>query len=418
MLKDNPSILGLGEMMNCPGVINRDPQVMAKLKIFAGDASKIIDGHAPFVTGEGLKKYIAAGISTDHECSTAEEVLEKILAGMFILAREGSSAKNVETIIKAIQESGLSDADGFDRIAFCTDDKHIRDIREKGDIAENIKKTIALGIPAAKAYKIASYNAASIYGLKNLGVVGAAYQADLVVLDDVENVTVHSVYHKGIKVSEGAAPLKFADKDIPHKFLHSINVKGKGLTSGDLVVRCGEQAIDLIGLVPNQILTKIYRATATDLSCPSGVFIPNGDYSKIAVIERHHATGKIGAGIVKGFTLTGAIATTVSHDSHNIIVVGSNDEDMIIAVEHVKKIGGGFVLARGGKIVGDLPLPICGLMTAADTSATLERLVEMSITARGMGVPDYYDPFITLSFLALTVIPEIRITPRGIVSYL
>jgi adenine deaminase len=314
-------------------------------------------------------------------------------------------------------DAELSDADGFGRIAFCTDDKHIRDIRENGDIAENIRKTIALGVSPAKAYKIASYNGASIYGLKNLGAVSASYQADLVVLDDVEKVAIHSVYHKGIKVSEGITPLHFPAKEVPKKFLHSINVKSK-LTSNDLIVKCGEQSIDCIALVPNQILTKIHKATATDLSCPLGIFEPNSDYQKIAVIERHHATGKIGAGIVKGFSLTGAIATTVSHDSHNIIVVGDNDKDMITAVEHLKKIGGGFVLARDGEIVGDLPLPICGLMTDANTSETLTRLVEMSISAREMGVPEWYDPFITLSFLALTVIPEIRITPRGIVTYL
>ena len=360
--KNRKNVAGLGEMMNFVGVTGGDGEVLDKLAAFENSN---IDGHAPGLCGKPLCAYRLAGITTDHECTTKDEVADRIRAGMFVLAREGSAAKNLEDIVRAIQELGF----GYSRVAFCTDDKHIEDIRSQGHISSNIRKAIALGVPLADAYRMATINAAEHYGFRGIGAVAPGYQADLVILDDAKRVVIDSVWYKGVKMSEHCEPAKIAEAEIPEALLGTVRL-----------APLGEDSFRL----------------------------------KVAVIERHHATGRIGLGVVTGLNIDGALASTVGHDSHNLLVIGSSDRDMLAAVKELERTGGGFALAQNGRIVDSLALPVCGLISDAPPEQTEQKLREMTATARGMGVPDDIEPFVTSSFLALPVIPRLRITNRGV----
>lgn len=401
-LQDYPHVLGLGEMMNYPGVVAADDAVLDKLLAF-GD--RIMDGHAPMLSGKGLQAYRTAGIVTDHECGSCDEVAEKVAAGFCILAREGSAAKNLETLMRAAMERNLP----FSRFAFCTDDKHIEDIRRSGHIRENVAKAIALGVPVIEAYKMSSFYGAQIMGLHGLGALAAGYQADIVVLDDPEAVTVHSVYYRGKIVSEGAVPLRLVSPAPAQELLHTVHVAEP--TAAALRISCDGTPQPIIQLVPNQLTT--LRADVV-LPCLNGAFEPSRRYAKAAVLERHHATGKIGLGVVEGLNIHGALATTVGHDSHNLLVLGDSDDDMLLAVHELVAQGGGYIQVQDGSVLGRMALPICGLVTDADIDEVQQTLRQMKQTARQMGVPDCYDPFTTMSFLSLPVIPKLRLTDRGL----
>ncbi len=398
-------ILGLGEVMNFVGVAAADEGMIKKLKAFS---NLCIDGHAPGVSGKALQAYRASGIVTDHECSTPEETIEKLRAGFYILAREGTSAKNLEHILSTVQDANLP----FDHIAFCTDDKHIFDIRQKGEIAENVRIAISLGIDPIEAYKMSSYNGARMYGLRHLGAIAPSYQADLIVLEDMKDVRIHSVYKKGRLVSEGTKPLTPNSVTVPPALLNSVNCKP--FTANDIQLACKEdEEIAVIELIENEILTK---KLIENVPTKDGFFAPTNKYQKIVVIERHKQTGKIGVGVVKGFTLTGALASTVSHDSHNLIVIGSNDEDILVAANQAIAQQGGYVCAQGGKVLGSVPLSICGILTNDDTDTVLHEIERLKEIAQEMGIPKTQDPFIPLAFLSLPVIPEIRITTNGLIE--
>ncbi|MBQ9939430.1 MAG: adenine deaminase [Oscillospiraceae bacterium] len=402
--KGKKNVAGLGEMMNFVGVNLGDKDVLKKLEVFSENADNI-DGHAPGVSGKYLNAYRMAGITTDHECTTAEEVLERIRAGMMVLAREGSAAKNLDDIINAVKELGF----GYDMIAFCTDDKHIEDIATEGHISYNIKRAIELGVPTVDAYRMATINAARHYRFKKLGAIAPGYQADMVILDDVQQVRINSVWYKGKKVSENCRPAAVEEGKVPEELLNSVKI---GEITPDSFKLAVENSVSpVIKVLAGQIVTD--RA---DVALPTedGYFKANSEYQKIAVIERHKASGKIGVGVVSGMGISGAIASTVGHDSHNLLVIGDSDNDMFVAVKHLEKIGGGFVLVKDGKVLEDLPLPICGLITDEDPEKTEQKLKYMTGIARKMGVPEGIEPFITTSFLALPVIPRLRITNYGI----
>lgn len=397
-LKNNPRVIGLGEMMNVPGVLNCSEDVMDKLNVFD---DKIIDGHSPALSGHALSAYSSAGIITDHESASFGEALEKLNMGFSILVREGSAAKNLDEIIRGVVENGIDTSN----MAFCTDDKHLSDVCKEGTIRCNIKKAIAIGLPTIKAYQMATINAAKIYGLRHIGAVAPSYKADLVILDNLENVSISSVYKDGIPFER----LNFEqDLSCPEYLLDSVNYAPISASSFTLPKN---EKYPVIGIIENQIITKKLEYTSNEIETA----LANRELLKIAVIERHHATGNIGIGLIKGYGLkNGAVATTVAHDSHNIIVVGDNDEDMLLAVEELKNIKGGYTVVSKGKVAESLPLTFGGLMSILPSDEFISHLDKTIAAAKKLGVNENIDPFITLSFMALPVIPEIRITDIGI----
>lgn len=399
--KDNPRVLGLGEMMRFVDVLNEQQETMEKLAVFS---DMVIDGHAPGITGNEVQAYRAAGIADDHECSTAEEALQKLRAGFHILIREGSGAKNLESLIAGFLKAGVS----LENCMFCTDDKHLEDIEQEGHINHCIHKAIALGVPEIKAYKMASYNTAKFYGLKSQGAIGAGFQADIVILDKLEEVEPSLVLKRGnIVDEEWLSSFHYELKDTT--LLHTIHV---GQLCKEDLFFAGKDSNHVLELVPNELLT-LHRKER--IPGENGVFTPDENYGKLVVVERHGKNGKIGVCPIKGYGIkSGAVATSVSHDSHNIIAAGDNDEDILLAIEELKRIQGGYVIASKGQIVDILPLTISGLMST-DTSANIQEKAGIMVRkAREMGVPEGVDPFTTLSFMALTVIPEVRLTEAGL----
>ena len=395
--RDNEFVPGLGEMMNSVGVLAGDKDIMAKLDGFEG---MIVDGHFPMGTGKALNAYITAGIHTDHESISFEEALEKVRAGLAVLIREGSASRNLDDIVRGIVREG-TDISGF---AFCTDDKHLADIRRDGTIAYNIRRSIELGLDPIKAIKIATINAARIYGLKRIGAVACGYKADLVVVDELEKMNIVQVYKDGVSLEEIKPPKgKYSDILID-------NVNIAPITEEAFYIPEREN-YSVIGIVNKQIVTK--KLTYNNEQLKEG--ISDGSIRKIAVIERHHKTGNCAAAYIKGYGLRhGAVASTVAHDSHNIVVVGDNDPDMYTAVIRLKSIGGGYVIVGDGKIIGELPLRLGGLMSLKKADAFIPELDAVIEKAFEMGVNREIDPFITLSFMALPVIPELRITDCGL----
>lgn len=396
-----PRVLGLGEMMNYPGVAGGDPQVMAKLALYEG---RVIDGHAPSISGNALQAYAAAGIHTDHESVTYAEAQEKLRAGMAVLVREGSASKNLDDILKGVVADGLDTA----QLAFCTDDKHLADIRREGSIRYHIKRAIELGVPPVKAIQMATINAARIYRLHHLGAVAVGYQADLVVLDDLTEVSVHAVYHKGRCVAGAGAQAYPAAAADGAALDRTVNLAP---LAKDAFALPEQESYPVIHILKGQIITEKSELSAQQVQ--QG--LQDGSLCRIAVIERHHATGNIGVGLLAGYGLTrGAVATTVAHDSHNLIVVGDNDADMHAAVREIERVQGGYTIVRDGSPVGTLPLSVGGLMSDAPAETVICALNEMLEKAHSVGVTKGIDPFITLSFMALPVIPDIRITDMGV----
>lgn len=396
---EHERMLGLGEVMNYLAVVNGDINMHEKLDLYK---RKIIDGHAPFLNEKDLSAYVLAGISTDHECVDFNYAMEERRRGMTVLIREGSAAKNLEAIVKGIIKNN-ADTNGF---CFCTDDKHIEEIRKEGHINFNVKKAVVLGLDVMKAIKMATIQAAQCYGLKGLGAIAPGYQADFIIFDDLEQLNVQSVYHKGLLIQKDK---QIQIKPCPDQLKNTVNLKHFSKSSLQLKITCNPYHV--IQMLEGQIITK---DLLVDFSGKEW-FEPNDIYKKIAVIERHKNTGKVGVGVVTGFGIkNGAIASSVSHDSHNIVVIGDNDDDMEIAVNELIRTQGGYTVVERGKVVGTLELPIMGLMSNAGYETVNNTLYGMIQKAHEMGVPTNMEPFITLSFMALPVIPEIRITPRGV----
>lgn len=401
---EHPRILGLGEVMDAASVINGSVAMHEKLSLFQ---NKIRDGHAPFLSSGDLAAYALAGIATDHECVDYEYAMEECRNGMQVLIREGSAARNLDAIVSGIVNND-TDTSGF---CFCTDDKHIEDIRREGHINYNIRRSVELGLSPERAIQIATIQAARCYGLTHLGAIAPGCQADLVVLKNLETMEVQDVYHKGKIILKDE---KTEIRPCAPKLKNTVHLKD--FDKKDLRLPCINKKAHVLQMMEGQIVTKdLYEEVPFSEKQDGKDFIPDENFQKIAVIERHKCTGKVGVGIVKGFGIQGgAIASSVSHDSHNLIVIGDNDQDMYLAVKELVRTQGGYTLVEKGKVFDTLPLPVMGLMSDAGYEKVNDLLESMISKAHSMGIKKGFDPFITLSFMALPVIPDIRVTPRGV----
>ncbi len=403
-LMEKEWVLGLGEVMNVPGVIGCMPEMLRKIEITGGMP---IDGHAPGLRGKDLAAYITAGIRSDHECTNPEEAREKLRKGMAILIREGSIAKNLEDLLPLVTPGNAR------RCLFASDDRHPDDLMEEGHLDFILRKSIRLGLSPVTAIQMATINPAEIYGLRDVGAVAPGLKADLVILHDLESFAVHSVFKDGRQVAKEG---KMLPGMIPPKGLEMRNtVKMKPVGPEALAIRAQGRLAKVIEIVPGQLATKavVEPVTIRDGKAEAD---PQRDMLKVAVFERHTASGNIGLGFVRGFGLKGAaIGSSVAHDAHNIVVVGDNDTDMMVAGAEIAGMGGGLVIAQGGKISGALALPVAGLMSDKGIEHVGKQLKLMRKMGRDMGCR-LEDPFMALAFLSLPVIPELRVTDRGLVD--
>jgi adenine deaminase len=403
LLLKEERVLGLAEMMNYPGVLFRDAEVMAKLALAEG---RPVDGHAPGLSGRDLSAYIAAGIGSDHECTSIEEAREKVRAGMHIMLREGSAAKNLKDLLPLVTAKNAG------RFLFVSDDRHPADILGQGHIDFMVRTAVEQGLEPILALQIATINAARYFGLFHLGAVAPGYRADMVILDSLESLRPVKVIKDGILAAEEGR-LCVSLKPAGGADGRSMNIAPLGPAS--FRIAAGEGPARVIGVVDGQIVT---RSLSLKPRVEEGLVVSDTgrDILKMAVVERHRGTGNIGRGLVQGFGLArGALATSVAHDSHNIAVVGVSDEDMLAAVLEVEKMGGGLVALAEGRTLARLPLPVAGLMSEARLEEVQQGLESCIAAARGLGCP-LTDPFMTLSFLCLPVIPELKLTDRGLVD--
>ena len=398
-LSKSKRVIGLGEVMDYVSLTNAGEDMMNKIDLFK---DKIIDGHAPGLNGETLDAYAIGGPMTDHECATFDELTDRLSRGMKVLIRMGSAANAVEDVFKKIAETNLP----TENLLLCTDDKHLEDLKNEGHIDYILKTAVKCGINPIKAIKMATINAATTYRLEKTGAIAPGFKADLVFLDDLKDFKVSKVFIDGKELPE-----KLELPKLPYKqnVTGAVNIAPITEKSFELPIK-GKMPV--INIIPGQILTK---KTMEDLPQENGLFAPKDDYLKIAVIERHHALGNMGIAACKGFGLKGgALASTVAHDSHNLMIIGDNDKDMLLAAQTLKECGGGFALVKNGKLQGLLKLPIAGLMSDEEPETIIKNQKELLNSAWEMGVNKSIDPFITLSFLGLPVIPEIRITDMGV----
>lgn len=395
---DNKKVLGLAEMMNYVGVINGDKNVLSKI-VTSQAHHKKIDGHAPELSGNDLNAYIAAGVYSDHECSTFENALEKLRKGQFIMIREGTAAHNLKALMPLLTQQYYS------RCMFATDDKHPSDLLHGGHIDYIVKQALKNGADPIVALKTATHHAARYFLLNNKGAIASGYLADIVVVDNLEDFNVETVFKCGKLVFDGevedfSAPT--VDEKLAEKCFDTFHLDSVTPSSFKVDGKLG-----LIGLVGGELLTR-------NLGTADKIDVEN-DILKIACIERHKGTNHIGVGYVKGYSLkSGAVATSVAHDSHNIITVGCNDDDIAVAVNAIKDSKGGIAVVENGKIKALLELPIAGLMSDEPLTTVNEKLENAKSSAYELGADKSIDPFMTLSFLSLPVIPSLRITTKGV----
>ena len=396
---DHPRVQGLAEMMNFVGAINGDEQTVEKI-VAAQAHHKKIDGHAPDLQGNDLNAYIAAGVYSDHECHDVKDAIAKLERGQFIMIREGTAARNLEALMPLLTGKYA------DRCMFCTDDKHPNDLLEKGHIDYIVKKAISLGADPITAVKVACHNAARYFLLNNRGGISPGYLADFVIIDNFQNFNIEQVYKKGVLMVDHGEIQDFPSPEIEpylveraHKTFHVA-----ALTAEDFAEK---RPRGIIGMVDGEI-------TTVDAGYSDRIDVEY-DVLKIAVVERHKNTHHIGIGYIQGYGLkSGAVATSISHDSHNIIVVGTNETDMAAAVNRVVELNGGIVVWDGGQSVAEVPVAIAGIMSDEPLVTVNEKLETAKDAAHKLGVNPGIDPFMTLSFMALPVIPSLRITTRGV----
>lgn len=397
-------VLGLAEVMDSKAVIDGQDDMMKKLELFK---DKNIDGHAPMLEDYDLTAYALAGIKTDHEATTYEYAKKEVQRGMYVLIREGSAAKNLEAIVKGIVKENAN----TERYCFCTDDKHVEDIIKEGHISYNVKKAIEYGISPIKVYKMATIQATQCIGKeKIIGAIAPGYKADFIVLDNFEKVEINDVYFNGQSVTD---LIKKEDVRIPCPKKLKKTVFVKDFSQEKLILKIkNDSKFPVVNIVNGEIIT---LKSFENVPIKNEIFEANEIYNKVVVVERHNRTGKVGVGILKGFGIkNGAIASTVAHDSHNIVVVGDNDRDIEIAVQELVKSQGGYTLIENGKVIDTLPLEIMGLISDKNPKEVENKIKIMVEYSKKMGINENIDPFINLSFLALPVIPEIRVTARGI----
>ena len=405
LLIDKPWVLGIAEMMNFPGVLNLDKNVMAKLEL-AKSRGKRIDGHAPYLSGKDLCGYIASGVKSDHECTTPEEAIEKLRLGVYVMIREGTAAKDLDALIPVLKTSNTR------KCIFVTDDRHPVDLKEH--INGMVRRVVEAGVDPIKAVQVASLNTAEYFGLKDLGAIAPGYKADLLVLPDLKTFKPDIVLKDGqVVAQDGKLAVEIPENDAIAT-RNSVNVRW--ITMDDFKIQTegdGVKKVRVLEVIPHQLITK---SVMSDVKVVDGNAVSNveTDTLKICVIERHRATGNIGKGFVKGFNLKcGAIASTVAHDSHNMIVIGTNDFDMYTAAVALIKCQGGKVVVKDGEIISQLPLPIAGLMSDKEFDFVVEKCDELNKAAHSIGCK-LEDPFMTMGFLSLPVIPELKITDKGV----
>ena len=408
-LYDEPSVVGLAEMMNYPGVLFGDEAVHAKIR-GALAHGKGVDGHAPFLSGHDLDRYVSAGIQSDHECSNLEEAKEKLRKGQWIMIRQGTAARNLHDLM------GLFAPEYAHRCLLVTDDRHPADLMAEGHIDNIIRLAVAEGASAVTAIQMATIQAAQCFGLHYVGAVAPGYRADVLVLDDLESVQVRDVYARGEKVVSNGVMAQIeapkVDAGLNEKVLHSFHTDK--LTADSFHLDAKSEKCRVIQVIPGQLVTDEVHLDI-DWGVNNGVDVGQ-DILKLAVIERHKHTGHIGLGFIRGIGLKkGAIASSVSHDSHNIIVIGTNEADMALAANHICEVGGNVVVADG-QILAQMPLPIGGLMSekSGNEVAKDNRQVRQAVDA--LGVNDGIEPFMNMAFVSLTVIPSLKMSTQGLVD--
>lgn len=404
----NKQVLGLAEVMDFPAVEAGSDDMMDKL-LAAFYHNVPIDGHGAGFDERALNIYKAAGITTDHECNTGEEALERIERGMHVLIRQGSASKDLASIVPVVTDRNAH------RFLFCTDDKGLDELMEEGSIDDNVRLSIEHGIDPVQAIQMATINAAECYGLKQKGAVAPGYEADLVFFDDLENIKVQTVYKSGVKVAgEGAyaGDPREADSVVP-AVCDTVHIPE--MQEGSLDIPVYHQQGTVIEVVPNRLLTHKRRE---EVEVENGLFVPSParDQSKLVVVERHQNTGDTGLGIVKGLKMNnGAIASTVAHDSHNLVAAGTSDKDILTAVHHLHDMGGGLAVVQNGKVLASVELEIAGLMSKHDAPALYDGLKKIDAALERVLKNDVdINPFLTLSFLTLPVIPELKLTTEGL----
>jgi adenine deaminase len=400
------NVIGLGEMMNFPGVISGDKQVLSKITAARG---KIIDGHAPAVTNKHLNAYLAAGIQSDHESTTTEEGREKLRRGMYLMIREGSSEKNLDALLPLVNTKT------FKRCFFVVDDRSCSDLLREGDIDAVVRKAIQRGLEPVRAIQLATINTAEYFRLYNRGGIAPGYIANLITITDLPKLEIDMVFYKGDLIARGGSYLLPPPKISTKELTDTVRIKPFGIEALKLTAR-GE-SLPVIEIIPGQIVTK---KRIEQVKVKDGAITPDleEDILKLVVVERHKASGNIGLGLVKGFGLKrGALASSIAHDSHNIVAVGTNDPDIFTAVKEIERLQGGLVVCVDGKILAALPLPVAGLLSPEPLEAVVKKFEKLEKTASGLGnIPP--TPFAILSFVALPVIPELRLTDMGLVDVL
>ena len=400
----HPRVLGLGEMMDFHGVLNLNEGVYAKLSM----ADNIfVEGHAPGLKDKTLMAYAAAGIKSDHECTTPEQALQRLRAGMHLHLREGAVSKNFMALSEVINQ------DTAPYISFCADDISAEELLKEGHINKIVRMAISRKVPVATVLQIATINTAKYYGLKDVGAIAPGYKADILVMDSQNVRMPRQVYKSGQLVCTDGVVVDIPKTVIPPEVMNTINIKG--IRKEDLKIPMNGNMANVIGIVPYQVVTKHFKL---QVAVKNGEVISDieNDILKLAVFERHHGTGNVGLGLVKGLGLkSGAIASSIAHDSHNIIVAGTNDTDMILAVEEISRIGGGIVIVENGSILSCFPLPIAGLMTDLPAQEVADKQAELREIAHSLGVYSFINPFLTLSFCSLPVIPALKLTDQGLV---
>ena len=401
----NEKIVALAEMMNYPGVINGDPDVLAKIQT-AKDHSKPIDGHAPGLKGKELNAYLSAGVGSDHECTTVSEAREKLEAGMRIMIRQGTGARNLEALLPIINAKTAR------RLMWCTDDRHPHDLLDEGHIDVIIRDAIGAGLDPVTAIQMATINPAEYFRWDHLGAIAPGRQADFVIISDLSALTVEQVYCRGIKVAANGQMQPDIAKPNPIPTRSSINLIPAEI---DFSIPAKGRRIRLMDIVPDQLITK---SSVEEILTADGLAVSDSsrDLLKIAVVERHQGSGNIGKGFVRGLRIKkGAIASSVAHDSHNLVVIGTSDADMKAALKTVVDMDGGLAAIVDEKPVATLPLPIAGLMSLEPLEKIRTRMDHLIEVSRDMG-STLKDPYMTLSFLALPVIPELKITDKGLID--
>lgn len=402
-----PEVVGLGEVMSFYSAINGDKDMLSKMELFD---KKVIDGHGCALTGKPLQAYRMSGVMNDHECTSYEEALERLRTGFYILARNGSAARNVKSILTGMYENNIA----TDRIVMCTDDKHLDTIAAEGHISHNIRLAMEIGYKPETAIKMATLNAANLYKLEDRGAIAVGKRADIVILDDLKSLSVKGVITNGAYYDKSNAQnIAMKKVDVPNTIANSVTIKEYTASDLSLVV---QDDFPVINIVPGEIVT---RLTMEKLPVDgNGEFVPTKELLKMVVIHRHSNSDKIAVGAVRGFGFSGgAFGSTIAHDSHNMIIVGDSDEAILLAAKQLKAQQGGYILVDSDGVRGRLELPIAGLMTADETVDIHAEIKKLSELAYKYGVPSDIDAFQNLSFVSLTVIPEVRLTDNGVYTF-